>query len=236
MDLFIKYCENGDIDNIKKMLCPQQDLFSQEKQICLEGCDLNLGFLRAFGKYDIIRYLCELYRNDSKYRPININNNREVSFRSACIYGHYDTVKYLVELHYKDRNYKPINIHDWNEEGFTEACINGHYMIVKYLVELHNNKPCHLKKLELDATIWNLNWSPNFERIYEIEDGHHYYNYSPINIYAKREKGFVEACKNGHYMIANYLLKITKRYKRDVYCEQFKNYLMIFKKIDKFLL
>ncbi len=56
--------------------------------------------------------------------------------------------------------------------------------------------------------------------------------YKPINIHAYNEYVFRSACENGYNIVVNYLLKITKRGKY----KPFENYLIVFKKIDKFLL
>ncbi len=74
----------------------------------------------------------------------------------------------------------------------------GHYDIVRFLCELHKN----------DST------------------------YKPINIHTDDEYGFRLPCEIGHNIVVNYLLKITKRGKY----KPFENYLIVFKKIDKFLL
>jgi hypothetical protein len=55
-------------------------------------------------------------------------------------------------------------------------------------------------------------------------------NYRPINIHSYEEFGFRLACDNGRYDIVKYLLKITKKNK------PFNNYLIAFKKIDKYKL
>ena len=87
MALFIIYCIDGELDNIKK--------------ISLKNCDLECGFRWACrnGHCDIIQYLVNLYKTDNTYKPININNN---GFRWACDKGHYNIVRYLCELYQND--------------------------------------------------------------------------------------------------------------------------------------
>ncbi len=96
MALFIIYCIDGELDNIKK--------------ISLKNCDLEMGFKWAClkGHFKIVQYLIELYKNDPTYKPINIHENNEVGFKWAYDNGHHNIVKYLMTL-YKKHNYKPIN-------------------------------------------------------------------------------------------------------------------------------
>ncbi len=95
MALFIIYCIDGELDNIKK--------------ISLKNCDLEMGFKWAClkGHFKIVQYLIELYKNDPTYKPINIHADDEYSFRWACRRGHYKIVKYLMTL-YKKHDYTPI--------------------------------------------------------------------------------------------------------------------------------
>ena len=96
MDQFLEYCKNGELDNIKKL--------SQKKR------NLDSGFRWACenGHYDIVKYLVNLYKRDTTYKPIDIHTRDEWSFRWACTNGHYDIVQYLVEFHRKHSVYKPI--------------------------------------------------------------------------------------------------------------------------------
>ena len=129
MALFIIYCIDGELDNIKK--------------ISLKNCDLECGFRWACrnGHCDIIQYLVNLYKTDingniNTYDPIYIHAFGELGFTWACMNGHYDIVQYLVNLYKTDNTYKPINI---NNNGFRWACDKGHYNIVRYLCELYQN-------------------------------------------------------------------------------------------------
>ncbi len=72
METFIDYCRNGDIVNIKKL--------------SLKEYDLGLGFRLACenGYCDVVRFLCELHKNDSNYKPINIHADDDYGFRWAC--------------------------------------------------------------------------------------------------------------------------------------------------------
>jgi ankyrin repeat protein len=54
--------------------------------------------------------------------------------------------------------------------------------------------------------------------------------YKYIDIHSYYEYGFIWTCEGGHYDIVKYLLKITKKYK------PLNNYIMAFKKIDKYKL
>ena len=129
---FLDYCENGDINNIKQM--------------SLKGCNLDCGFRWACwcGHYDIVRYLCELYKT-GEYEKINIHAGDEEGFRLACYKEHYNIVQYLCEL-YKTGDYTKINIHAHTELGFRWACMNGKYEILYFLMTLykkHQYKPIH---------------------------------------------------------------------------------------------
>ena len=129
METFIDYCKNGDIYNIKKL--------------SLKGYDLDKGFRLAcyYGHYNIVRYLCELHKNDSTYKPINIQTDNEHGFDLACENGHSDIVRFLCELHKNNPIYKPINIPN-NEYGFNLACENGHNNVVNYLLRITKRGKC----------------------------------------------------------------------------------------------
>ncbi len=135
MEPFIDYCKNGDIEGIENM--------------SLEGCDLNRGFSWACssGHYNVVRFLVELYRNDSTYTPINIPVYNNQGFLHACFNGHYTIVRYLVELYRYDSIYKPIVIDFWHELCFRKACENEHSKVINYLLRItkkHKHyKPFH---------------------------------------------------------------------------------------------
>lgn len=57
--------------------------------------------------------------------------------------------------------------------------------------------------------------------------------YKPINIHADYESSLRWACINEHYDIVKYLIKL---YRKHLVYKPIKNYLIIFKKIDKYLL
>ncbi len=56
--------------------------------------------------------------------------------------------------------------------------------------------------------------------------------YKPIDIHVENEEGFRWANENGHHNIVKYLMTL---YKKHDY-KPIKNYLMVFEKIDKYLL
>jgi len=142
MATFIDYCRKGDIEGIKQILA---DLTRRETErddhISLKDCDMEEGFRVAcfYGHYNIIRYLTEIYINDSTYSPINIHAFDGQGLKLAFYFGHYDIVRYLVEMYKNDSNYQSININRINNYGFIVACENGHYNIARYLMELHKN-------------------------------------------------------------------------------------------------
>ncbi len=134
----------------------------------------------------------------------------------------------------KKMSLKGINL----DEGFTTACRYGHYKVVQYLVELHKNDSAY-KPIDIHS---------GYEFGFEMacRNGHYdivrflielYRNddtYKSINIHENTEWGFRWAWYNGHYKIIHYLLKLTK--KHTVYNKPFNNYLMIFKKFNKYKL
>ncbi len=56
--------------------------------------------------------------------------------------------------------------------------------------------------------------------------------YKPINIHVNNEQGFRWACVNGHHNIVKYLMNLYKKHKY----KPIKNYLIAFKKFDKYIL
>ncbi len=111
--------------------------------------------------------------------------------------------------------------------------MNGHYDIVQYLVNLYKT----------DNTYKPININNNGFR-WACDKGH--YNivrylielykidpiYKPIDIHVENEEGFRWANENGHHNIVKYLMNL---YKKHDY-KPIKNYLMVFEKIDKYLL
>lgn len=65
---------------------------------------------------------------------INIHNNNNFLFKSACKHGDLETIKHLVQICEKDK--LASMIHNSNDIGFYLACQKGHLIIIKYLIHL----------------------------------------------------------------------------------------------------
>jgi ankyrin repeat protein len=145
-----------------------------------------------------------------------------VKFTDYCKHGNIDDIK---KMSLKDCNL---------EKGFRFACMNGHYDIVRYLVELYKNdknyKPIDIHSCdEAGFILACMNGHYDIVRyLVELHKNDDKYKY--IDIHSYDEQGFRWACTYGDYEIVKYLLKITKKYK------PFNNYLIAFKKIDKYKL
>ena len=125
------------------------------------------------------------------------------------------------------------------ENGFRWACIKGHYNIVRYLIELYKSdstcSPININAYNEDGFRWACS-EGYYDIVQYLVELHKYDStYKPIDIYADNEDGLKSAYFYGHYAIANYLLKVTKN-KKCGYSKQFDNYLMVFKKFEKYLL
>ncbi len=124
--------------------------------------------------------------------------------------------------------------------GFRWACENGHYNVVQYLVELYIHdstyKPINIHfqyELGFRWACYNGHYIV-VRYLMELYKNIHNGNgtYKPIKIYYYDEGGFRWAYYNGHFKVVRYLLKITRNHTY----KPFNNYLMAFKKLDKFLL
>ncbi len=114
--LLVNCCQNGNMNTLKDII--HKNHFDA---IQLKGC---FRIACKYGHYNIVRYLCELYKNDSNYEIIDINTHDTDGLIFACENGHFEIVQYLCELHSYDKNYKPICIH---EGAFVSACAKGMY-------------------------------------------------------------------------------------------------------------
>ncbi len=178
--MFMNYCNNGNIDMIKKM--------------SLKYCYLEAGFTKACekGHYDVVKYLAELHINYPEYAKINFNYDDMMAFRAACINGHYEIVKYMCDFCINFPNsYNVIDFYDMEDPYAKEydkdyhkyggsviytAFVYGHLNIVKYLVELYKyNK-----------------------------------NYKPITQYVSLNSCLEAASEYGHLDIVKYLVELYK--------------------------
>lgn len=108
-ELFVKYAEEGDLDNVKKLI-------NQIDQLTLNKALQNSA---AHGKFNIVKYLTE--------NNADLHADDDAAFVLAAVNGHLDIVKYLFEL-------KP-NIHAYEDYAIKESAHNGFFDVVKYLVE-----------------------------------------------------------------------------------------------------
>jgi len=137
--------------------------------------------------------------------------------------------------------YKPINIHSEWEYGFRLACECGHYDIVQYLVNLYCN--------DNNYKIINIHIGDEYgfryackNRYYDIAQYlvnlyHYDTKYTMINIHSKNEDVLINIHTN-HNKMVKFLLTLYKKKNKDD-CNNYKpinNYLLIFKKFDKYLL
>ncbi len=121
------------------------------------------------------------------------------------------------------------------ENGFRTACYNGHYDIVQYLVNLYKTgkyKPIYIHTFAEYGFAWAC-LKGHYDIVqYLVELHKQDTTYEPINIQVYNEEGFRWAYDNGHYNIVKYLMTLYKKHNY----KPIKNYLMVFKKIDKYLL
>jgi hypothetical protein len=62
-----------------------------------------------------LEFMCNLYKINHRYKPINIHHNNESLFRLT---DRHCMLFYLINLYKKDKNYKPINswtVSEWND-------------------------------------------------------------------------------------------------------------------------
>ncbi len=134
-------------------------------------------------------------------------------------------------------NIKKISLKNCNlGTGFRWACDKGHYDIVQYLVELYKTGPIYkpinihaFKEFSFDLACMNGHYSivRYLVTLYRSDP-----TYKPINIHVDNETGFRWAYANRHHNIVRYLMSL---YKKHDYMP-IKNYLIVFKKFDKYLL
>ena len=132
--LFIRHCENGDLDGIKQIIKTYKiNIYTYDTDL-----DNEFGFAYACykGHLHIIEYLVNLYKINPDYNIINIHADDERGFILACDNGHLHIVKYLINLYKINSDYDIINIYAKNEEGFIWTHTNGLFQIVKYLINL----------------------------------------------------------------------------------------------------
>lgn len=129
---------NGNMKNIKEIVQGN----NYKRWWTFDDSILAQGFIEACrkGHFEVIKYLCNLHKDNPQFKPIDIHFNNEEGFISACRNGYYDIVLYLTRLHKTDTSYKQIDIYASYEAGFNEACANGHLNIVEYLVKLSTSK------------------------------------------------------------------------------------------------
>lgn len=121
-------------------------------------------------------------------------------------------------------------------DGFIEACKGRQINMVIYLCNLYKTKK-YLCKIDI-----NIDDAHGFRSscLYGYCDIVKYLcelykkdkNYPPIRITAFNEEGFRLACERRHYDIVKYLMTLYKKHN----CKPVKDYLMVFKKFDKYLL
>jgi ankyrin repeat protein len=177
--LFKIICESGNV-NILKYLIP-----------VLKSYDANIGFKIAHrhGNIDVIKYLWDI---DSD--KINLHENNEYYFYSACANGHYEMVQTLLFL--KNNN---ININVNNECSFKYACMFNHLEIVKFLLKLPNNNIN--VNIDNDIVFFESCKRGNIDIIKYLL---HINN--DININHLNDRSFRYACMFNHTEVIKYLL------------------------------
>ncbi len=110
--------------------------------------------------------------------------------------------------------------------SFIEYCINGDIMSIRKM----SLKGCDLEHGFRVASLCLNGHYMLIRYLTELHKNNDIYM-PPIDIYFD-EYGFRGPCTHGHYKIINYLLRVTIKHKY----KPFNNYLMAFKKFDKFLL
>lgn len=113
-EALIAACEYGQYDIIKWLL--------NLPEYTVTYHDINEAFLNSIvgGFLFIARWLY------NTYSLININNNNDQPFRSACQYGHQEIAEWLLTLEY-------INIRALNDAAFLSSCRNKHVNVASWL-------------------------------------------------------------------------------------------------------
>ncbi len=107
MNKFIKYCSEGRLDIIQQMItnCPNINIHKNRECAFIEAC--------KNGHLNVVKYLCNLYKTDKKYKPIDIHVYDNKSFKLAYENNHIHIMEYLLNLH-KQKPYSKLRF-NFNE-------------------------------------------------------------------------------------------------------------------------
>jgi ankyrin repeat protein len=148
-----------------------------------EACTL-FRFSCLYGQLDIAQWLfktCHI---------LGVRDENDYAFRYSCRNGHLDVAKWLLKMEYH------INIYEHDHYACRWAAKNGHFDVVKWLLEIYT------RDIPIEISRYICFYAcklGNLSIVKQLGTPSHDYLY--LGDY------FIEACKNGHTVIAQWVLK-----------------------------
>jgi hypothetical protein len=105
----------------------------------LEDIIIYIDNEKAIDRYKKIDFMCNLYKINNRYKPINIHHSDEFLFRTG---DKLSVLFYIINLYKKDKNYKPINLYvknQWNDIIFHMRRVKKIKSYVMSLGDYRNN-------------------------------------------------------------------------------------------------
>lgn len=177
-------CKNGNITIIEYLISTGHDL-NTVSDLCFPGAC-------AGGDLDTVKYL--------KDKGLNIHTFNDLAFCWACSEGNLNVVRYLVE------ECDDVDIHVGTDLGYFLASSNGQLNVVKYLVEECDGVDIY-RSVKTKQTRYDSEICDDWDNFYDSDSSDEYY--SSWFVY---NNSFLEACKNGHLNVVEYLWGICEKY------------------------